>query len=185
MLVNSGRCCSSDMNSPAFIPACKKPPFSPVIAGRAYWQTWSYSKSIQWEEMWSSIQAARHAGALVQAPQGFVFVWLLQALIQMEAGGCWMLERGWGWLVAVRGNAIAFAWCWAPLAADKHLWTSQAACNKQHGRCHQSPRGLGANWSATCSARPRVNISKVGDLEPSPSQVLWIGVFHHKLLEIS
>lgn len=40
------------------------------------------------------MQSARLAGALVQAPQGFVFVWLLQALIQMEAGGWRMLERG-------------------------------------------------------------------------------------------
>lgn len=81
----------------------------------------------------------------------------------------------------VRGNAIAFAWCRAPLAADKHLWTSQAACNKQHGWCHRSPRGLEANWSATRSARPWVNVSRVENLETSPSQVSWIEVSHSSL----
>lgn len=39
------------------------------------------------------MQSARLAGALVQALRGFVFMWLLQALIQMEAGGWRMLER--------------------------------------------------------------------------------------------
>lgn len=53
------------------------------------------------------MQPARLAGDLVQAPQGFVFVWLLQAVMQMEAGGCRMPLRG-EWEV-VRGNAIAFA----------------------------------------------------------------------------
>lgn len=48
----------------------------------------------------------------------------------------------------MRANAIAFTWCRAPLAADKHLWTSQEACNKQRGWCRLSLRGLGANWSA-------------------------------------
>ena len=40
------------------------------------------------------MQAARLAGALVQEPQGSVFVRLLQALIQMEAGG-WREQSGW------------------------------------------------------------------------------------------
>ena len=53
------------------------------------------------------MQPARLAGALVQAPRGFVFVWLLQAVTQMEAGGCRMQARG-EW-VGVRDNAIAFA----------------------------------------------------------------------------
>lgn len=53
------------------------------------------------------MQSARLAGALVQAPRGFVFVWLLQAVIQMEARGWRMPGRG-EW-VGVRGNAIAFA----------------------------------------------------------------------------
>lgn len=95
--------------------------------------------------------------------------------------GSWRLadagERRVGGRGGVRGNAIAFAWCRAPLAADKHLWTSQAACNKQHGWCHRSPCGLGANWSATCLAKPWVDISRVENLETSPGQVLWIKVF--------
>lgn len=70
--------------------------------------------------------------------------------------GSWRLadagERRVGGRGGVRGNAIAFAWCRAPLAADKHLWTSQAACNKQHGWCHRSPCGLEANWSAAWEA---------------------------------
>lgn len=57
--------------------------------------------------MRSPMQSAKLAGALVQAPQGFVFVWLLQAVIQMEAGGWRMPERA--ERVGVRGNAIAFA----------------------------------------------------------------------------
>ncbi|MEQ2217320.1 hypothetical protein XENOCAPTIV_005006, partial [Xenoophorus captivus] len=43
--------------------------------------------------------------ALVQAPQGIVFVRLLQAVTQMEAGGC-RREEDW---VGGRGIAIAFA----------------------------------------------------------------------------
>ncbi|MEQ2174000.1 hypothetical protein GOODEAATRI_003259 [Goodea atripinnis] len=48
---------------------------------------------------------AGFAGALVQAPQGIVFVRPLQAVTQMEAGGC-RREEDW---VGGRGNAIAFA----------------------------------------------------------------------------
>lgn len=40
------------------------------------------------------MQAARLADALVRAPRGFVFVRLLQALTQMDAGGWRLLERG-------------------------------------------------------------------------------------------
>lgn len=121
--------------------------------------------------MWSPMQSARLAGALVQALRGFVFMWLLQALIQMEAGGWRMLERvervgGEEWGVM----QLLFAWCRAPLAADKHLWTSQAACNKQHGWCHRSLCGLGANWSATCSARSWMDVSRVENLETSPAR---------------
>lgn len=57
--------------------------------------------------MWSPMQSARLAGALVQAPRGSFFVWLL------HTDGSWRLadagESRVGGLGGVRGNAIAFA----------------------------------------------------------------------------
>lgn len=73
------------------------------------------------------MQPASLAAALVQMPEGHVFMWPLQHTDggwrlaeaaerrEIERAGRGRVEGG----VAVWGNAIAFARCWAPLATDQ------------------------------------------------------------------
>ncbi|KAK7922113.1 hypothetical protein WMY93_009015 [Mugilogobius chulae] len=92
-----------------------------------YWcqcVAWSTTGTQKSQKAYIRIACRRLVGALVQPPRGFVLVWRLQALIQMEdAGGKSMGAgaRGGEGKGGMRANAIAFTLCWAPLAADKHL----------------------------------------------------------------
>lgn len=128
--------------------------------------------SIQWDVMWSPMQSVRQAGLLELLSR------CLRAMfscgcsnIQMEAGGWRMLRVAGG----LEWRVMQLLLLDTPLAADKPLWTSQAAYNKQDVWCHQSLSGFGANWSAACSERPWVDIYKGGKLwKSSTGQVLWL-----------